>query len=114
MPNLITTHVLDTAVGRPAAGIEVTLSRIDDGQASVVGQGTTDVDGRIMTGLITPADFAPGVFQIRFQLENYSARQNTEPFYPEVTITFRVAADQTHYHVPLLLSPFGYTTYRGS
>ena len=97
----VTTHVLDTAAGRPAAGIAVTLES-DDG---VVWNGTTDADGRI--GDLGPARLGPGTYRLRFDTSDRS------PFFPEVVIAFVLDGD-SHFHVPLLLGRFGYTTYRGS
>ena len=103
----ITTHVLDTARGCPAAGIPVTLERLD-GTWQTAGTGTTDSDGRI-GDLLAPGDIAEGTWRITFNLEGYQAG-----FYPYATIVFRVRDGSQHYHVPLLLSPYGYSTYRGS
>jgi 5-hydroxyisourate hydrolase len=97
----VTTHVLDTALGRPAAGVGVTLEQ--DG--TVVAQGTTDPDGRV--GDLGPDRLDPGTYRLRFD----TAERST--FFPEVLIAFAVE-DGGHLHVPLLLSPHGYTTYRGS
>ena len=102
----LSTHVLDTALGRPAAGVGVTLLRGDD----VVGSGSTDTDGRLR-------DFAPrmepGTYTLAFATSDYFASTARPVFYPEVRVTFVIDTD-THYHVPLLLSPYGYSTYRGS
>jgi len=99
----ITTHVLDTAKGRPAANVRVTLTR--DGQTLF--EGATDNDGRAR--LLERAE--PGTYRLTFAIGEY----NPEGFFPEATIVFRVDEPaQPHYHVPLLLSPFGYSTYRGS
>ena len=114
MPSPITTHVLDTSQGRPAAGIGVELFRLTDDDALKVGNGQTDSDGRVTGGLIQAGDFRPGVYRIRFATQDYFQQLGCESFYPEVSITFVVAAGEEHYHVPLLLSPFGYSTYRGS
>jgi 5-hydroxyisourate hydrolase len=104
---VITTHVLDTAAGRPARGIAVELDRLDGDTWQRVGAGTTDDDGRLRT--LTPAGpVAPGTYRIRFATASHSA------FFPTVDICFAVADGSQHYHVPLLLSPFGYSTYRGS
>jgi 5-hydroxyisourate hydrolase len=99
----ITTHVLDTAKGRPAAGVPVRLERTDGHGWTRVGEGATDADGRARLG-----DVAPGHHRLTFDTSGWSA------FYPQVVIHFAVAALEDHYHVPLLLSPFGYSTYRGS
>lgn len=95
----ITTHVLDTAAGTPAAGITVRLLRGDDLLASA----TTDADGRVTD--LGPDALAPGAYRLEFDVAT--------PFLPRITIDFTVA-DTRHYHVPVLLSPYGYTTYRGS
>lgn len=114
MKSPITTHILDTSLGQPASGISVTLYRIEDGAAKQVGDGVTDDDGRIMQGLIEVTEYVSGPYQLRFAVASYFADQKLESFYPKVTIDFTVDAEQQHYHVPLLLSPFGYSTYRGS
>lgn len=114
MPAPITTHVLDTAHGRPAAGIDVVLFRVTGTLRERLGQARTDADGRVMQGLLPESEFVPGVYEIRFDVEPYFAAGDSPCFYPEVAITFRVVSGQPHYHVPLLLSPFGFTTYRGS
>lgn len=98
----ITTHVLDTAKGKPAAGVRLTLRRDDD--AIFVGE--TDADGRAR--LMEKAE--PGTYHLIFDTGAY----NPEGFFPLTTIVFRIEDPESHYHVPLLLSPFGYSTYRGS
>ncbi len=98
----ITTHVLDTAKGRPAAAMGVVLLR----DASVVFEGVTDHDGRAR--LVDRAE--AGTYRLTFDTGGY----NPGGFFPEVSIVFRIDEEQQHYHVPLLLSPFGYSTYRGS
>jgi 5-hydroxyisourate hydrolase len=109
----ITTHVLDTAQGQPAAGIQVTLERSDTtGVFSPAGSGTTDEDGRIRT--LLEGSLVPGTYRLRFETGPYFAAAGVTPFHPVVEITFAVRDARQHYHVPLLLSPFGYTTYRGS
>lgn len=107
----ITTHVLDTARGAPAAGVGVRLERWDGLAWRAVGAGTTDADGRCRTLLDAPP--AAGTHRLAFDTGAYFARHGVAAFFPSVTITFEVAGDP-HYHVPLLLSPFGYSTYRGS
>lgn len=111
---MITTHVLDTAAGRPGRGIAIELERAGEGGAwQPVGAGATDDDGRLRT--LTPAGpVAPGTYRIRFQTGAYFATQGTAGFFPVVEIQFTVADGAQHYHVPLLLSPFGFSTYRGS
>ncbi|MGH3350151.1 MAG: hydroxyisourate hydrolase [Nocardioides sp.] len=111
----ITTHVLDTALGRPAAGVPVRLSRIDPDPDSdnrvVLAEATTDDDGRVTD--LGPDQVPAGTYQLRFDTAAYSAATGQECFYPEVSVTFAVT-DRRHHHVPLLLSPFAYSTYRGS
>jgi 5-hydroxyisourate hydrolase len=102
---MITTHVLDTAQGRPASGIPVRLEVRELSGWTLVGQGTTDADGRLRT--LTQGAVRAGTYRLVFDTRACSA------FFPEVTILFAIA-DGAHYHVPLLLSPFGYSTYRGS
>lgn len=111
----ITTHVLDTALGRPAQGIVVHLDRQDaDESWAELGRGATNADGRITTLLPDGTALTPGVYRLRFLTEAYFASQNVRGFYPEVPILFRLDEPASHYHVPLLLCPFGYSTYRGS
>ena len=111
----ISTHVLDTATGRPAAGVRVSLDRVGgpDGDAPL-GAGETDGDGRLRALLAEDARLVEGTYRLRFAVGEYFARAGCEAFYPEVSVCFRVGPGGEHYHVPLLLSPFGYSTYRGS
>lgn len=110
----ITTHVLDTSTGRPAAGLSVVLERLGaDGSAARIGAGTTNDDGRIRDLLAAGETLTAGEYRLRFDTGAWFAREGREAFYPVVHVTFRIAAD-AHYHVPLLLNPFGYSTYRGS
>jgi 5-hydroxyisourate hydrolase len=104
----VSTHVLDAVTGRPAAGIGVVLERRGDDGFDVVTTGETNADGRVAD--LAP-DAAAGVYRLRFDVEGYLG-PNT--FYPEVAITFRISDASAHHHVPLLLSPFAYSTYRGS
>ena len=104
----LSTHVLDTSRGRPAAGIQVLLETRDGDD---LGHGTTDADGRV--GSIGPDRLEPGEYVLRFATGDYFAGQGVEGFYPEVLVVFAVGSDE-HYHVPVLLNPFGYATYRGS
>jgi 5-hydroxyisourate hydrolase len=107
----ITTHVLDTAAGRPAAGISVRLDkRAADGSFQPLASGRTDADGRCRD-LLPAGAVEAGVYRLVFDTAAYLHGQG---FYPEVPIVFSIAAPTEHYHVPLLLSPFGYSTYRGS
>jgi 5-hydroxyisourate hydrolase len=105
----ITTHVLDATAGRPAAGVAVTLLAATGEQ---VASGVTDADGRVAD--LGPDRLEPGHYRIDFGTGDYFAARGQDTFYPQVSIAFGVSADQAHYHVPLLLSPFAYSTYRGS
>ncbi len=111
----ITTHVLDTASGRPAEGVPVLLHEAgDDGAWLRAGGGTTDADGRL-SGLVPDGRSPrPGRHRLLFDTGAYFAAAGVSGFFPEVAVTFDVADPDEHYHVPLLLSPHGYTTYRGS
>jgi 5-hydroxyisourate hydrolase len=109
----ISTHVLDTAMGRPARGIRVVLKRASaDGSWGQVGGGVTDANGRIATLLDAQETVQEGAYRLSFYVSDYFGGQ--EHFYSEVTVHFLVRDAAVHYHVPLLLSPYGYTTYRGS
>jgi 5-hydroxyisourate hydrolase len=117
----ISTHVLDTALGRPAPGITVRLDRLDrldDGASGAeprpVGTGTTDADGRVRDLLPAGETLPEGIYRLTFDTGAYHADAGVPAFYPQVVVHFRVEAGDGHYHVPLLLSPFGYSTYRGS
>ena len=110
----ITTHVLDTSRGRPAEGVPATLEIEAAGGWKLLGKGTTNSDGRITDLISPPAQLTTGVYRLIFDTERYFAAQQLNAFYPQVTIVFRIEDTTQHYHVPLLLSPFGYSTYRGS
>ncbi len=111
----ITTHVLDTSRGQPAAGVYATLSvRGDDGRWTELAAAPTDANGRIGDLLPEQVKHAAGTYRLRFEVGEYFAEQEIEGFYPYVEIVFTVRDPGQHYHVPLLLSPFGYATYRGS
>lgn len=109
--NSITTHVLDTATGKPARGVPITLEFQKGTSFEQVGSGSTDDDGRLRTLLGGKAPEA-GVYRITFDTSAYYGE--AECFYPYVSIVFRIKDTSSHYHVPLLLSPFGISTYRGS
>lgn len=104
----LSTHVLDATSGRPAAGVAVTLT---DAAGAVLADAATDDDGRI-AGLA--AELAAGVYRLRFDTGAYFAAQGVVGFYPEVVIAFEITEPAGHYHVPVLLSPYAYSTYRGS
>ena len=109
----ITTHVLDTASGIPAPGITVSLYRYTNDVWHLLGSEITDADGRVKR--LLPDDYQPetGSYKLTFLLEPYFKTQALPCFYPEASIVF-IVSDHSHYHIPLLLSPYGYTTYRGS
>jgi 5-hydroxyisourate hydrolase len=110
---MITTHVLDTARGVPAAGLEVFLEMRHASEWSPIGRTTTDAQGRVATFSDTP--LSVGIYRLTFDTGAYHRDQGmTAPFFPEVRIVFNVREAGAHHHVPLLLSPFGYTTYRGT
>ncbi|MET8541987.1 hydroxyisourate hydrolase [Kitasatospora sp. NPDC004799] len=108
----ISTHVLDTSLGHPAAGVPVELARRTEDGWQVLGTSVTDSDGRVSD---LPAVAAGSVVRLLFDTGAYHAPASAgPPFFPEVSIVFTVAPEQDHYHVPLLLNPFGYSVYRGS
>jgi 5-hydroxyisourate hydrolase len=114
MKSPITTHVLDTMRGRPAEGIRVSVEKKIGGAWMKLASGKTNADGRIAD--LLPANFAlsTGTYRMRFETAAYFKRINTRAFYPSVDVTFEIKDVTSHYHIPLLLSPFGYSTYRGS
>lgn len=109
----ITTHILDVSAGVPARGVAVTLERQTSEGWKVIGEGVTDDDGRLRDLLASDAVLQIGNYRLNFDTGNYFSAKKIDSFYPFVTIAFTVF-DSSHYHVPLLLSPFGYSTYRGS
>jgi 5-hydroxyisourate hydrolase len=119
----LSTHVLDAALGQPAAGIPVRLDRLDGAAWVPVASGVTGTDGRLARWRAAddpaasepPAgEPAPGVHRLTFDTGGYFADRGIAAFYPEVVVTFQVRDADGHYHLPLLLSPFAYSTYRGS
>lgn len=116
----ITTHILDLSTGRPAAGVEVVLEWRRVGEVAnadrwtAIGHGATDDDGRQRTLMAAGTAPEAGWYRLTFASGEYFARAGTPTFYPFVTVVFEVTSRDQHYHVPLLLSPFGYSTYRGS
>lgn len=110
----ISTHILDTSLGRPAADVLVTLERVDDAAQSSVASARTDANGRVAKFSEPFADVTPGTYRLGFATAEYFARTNRPVFYPEIVVSFRIDADHEHFHIPLLMSPFGYSTYRGS
>lgn len=109
----VSTHVLDIHRGRPASGVPVKLERKNAEAFEVLKAGTTDSDGRVKD-LVPEGQLEAGTYRITFDTGVYFAAQNLEGFYPEAAIVFIVRDPNSHYHVPLLLSAHGYSTYRGS
>lgn len=110
----ITTHILDTSHGKPAAGVSVSLERREKGQWQRIGASTTNNDGRIEDLLQAGDSIEAGMYRLNFETEPYFKNMGVKSFFPLVTLNFEVQKTDEHYHVPLLLSPFGYSTYRGS
>jgi 5-hydroxyisourate hydrolase len=110
----ITTHVLDTSSGRPASGVRVELERSSGEQWETIGTCETDADGRARALMATGAPLSLGVYRLTFHVGAYFTQRALPTFYPSVIIAFEVNHADEHYHVPLLVSPYGYTTYRGS
>lgn len=109
----LSTHVLDTALGRPASGVPLVLFRQISGEWAETGRGSTDADGRCGT-LLGNEVLATGLYRLRFGIAPYFARQGLPPLYPYVEVVFNVADPAQHFHIPLLMTANGYTTYRGS
>jgi 5-hydroxyisourate hydrolase len=113
--NRISTHVLDTALGKPAARVPVRFEKREKGDRWItLGSVSTDADGRCAQMLAESQAGAKGVYRLVFDTATYYAAQNISGLYPVVEITFEVLKGESHCHIPLLLSPNGYTTYRGS
>ena len=110
----ITTHVLDTSLGRPAAGVGVTLARREGSVWVELGRGTTNDDGRCQDLLPPGSSLQQSVYRLSFDSAAYFGARGAPTFYPEVSVVFEVRESTQHHHVPLLLSPFGFTVYRGS
>ena len=118
MAGFLTTHVLDTARGCPAQGLKITLYRIDGGGRERIAETVTNADGRTDSPILPQERFATGLYELVFAAGDYlraTGQAGAEPlFLDQVPIRFGMAEGDSHYHVPLLLSPFGYSTYRGS
>ena len=110
----ITTHVLDTSRGRPAGGVHVELDAYDGTSWRRVARGVTDSEGRLRSLMPDDSVLVGGVYRLTFDTAGYFRAQNATAFYPRVLVEFIVGEGESHYHVPLLLSPFGYSTYRGT
>lgn len=110
----ISTHILDTALGRPAAAVPVALSRMENGAWSLINEAVTDTDGRCKHLLPPTQILEPGTYRIHFETAGYFERNRLQGLYPYIEIVFTVSDEKQHYHIPVLLSANGYTTYRGS
>lgn len=110
----ISTHVLDTARGVPGEGLPITLEAREGGDWEVIGGGTTNEDGRVADLLQHRDELFEGIYRMTFDTEAYFDHHDIRGFYPVVRVVFEVQAPDEHYHVPLLISPYGYSTYRGS
>lgn len=108
----VTTHILDTGAGRPAAGVAVELYARDGDGWRLLASSTTDGDGRVKE--LGPESLPAGTYRLNFATGDYYRSLGTATFFPEVDLAFTVSGGDEHYHVPLLLSPFAYSTYRGS
>ena len=109
----ITTHVLDTSIGRPAEGVKVVLCRMKIDDWEVIANGQTNADGRILDWAAAEEGVGEGVYMLRFETMSYFDTIGVSSFYPFIEIHFEILTE-SHYHIPLLLSPYGYSTYRGS
>lgn len=111
----LTTHVLDTARGRPAENLRIDLLRVDGDRLHEIRSVQTNADGRTDEPMLVGADFVAGIYELRFHAGAYhNLRSEGPPFLDVVPVRFGIADASGHYHVPLLLSPYGYSTYRGS
>ena len=111
----LSTHVLDTSRGRPAAGITISLERLNAGEGwTPLSEAATDDDGRVKHFVLAEPNLGPGTYRLVFSVEKYFKELNQQTFYPQVSVAFLIEPGAEHYHVPLLISPFGYSTYRGS
>jgi len=108
----LSTHVLDTARGAPAAGIGIALFALDGDLRTPLAQTVTNADGR--TAEPIAAALEPGLYELVFDVASYFAGRGTPSFYDQIPVRFRIGAGESHYHVPLLVAPWGYATYRGS
>jgi 5-hydroxyisourate hydrolase len=110
----ISTHILDTALGRPAAAVPVTLAFMTNGAWFLISEAVTDADGRCKYLLPATQTLQAGIYRVHFETNVYFERNRMEGLYPYVEVVFRVSDREQHYHIPLLLTANGYTTYRGS
>ena len=109
----LTTHILDTTKGKPALGVTITLYQQEGNDWKQIAQGATNADGRIPDLLKKDVQLEFGIYKMKFETAEYFGLQSIQTFYPFVEIVFSITTNE-HYHVPLLLNPYGYSTYRGS
>ena len=109
----LTTHILDTTKGKPVAGVTIILFQDENDNWKEVARGITNADGRIPDLLKKDAILPHGIYKLRFETKPYFDKDKLESLYPFIVVVFTISSDQ-HYHIPLLLNPFGYSTYRGS
>jgi hydroxyisourate hydrolase len=107
---MISTHILDTSIGIPAEGVFITLEKENNGAWQTLSQGTTNADGR----LTFDCEKAPGNYRLLFKIESYYEKKKIESFFLDTPVHFKIKDTSRKYHVPLLLNPYGYSTYRGS
>jgi 5-hydroxyisourate hydrolase len=114
MSGKLSTHVLDIAKGRPAAGLKIQLWRIEDSERQLLKEAITNQDGRTETALLLGDDLKPGVYELVFEVGSYFLKAAEDAFLQDVPVRFRIVNPKENYHIPLLVSPWSYTTYRGS
>lgn len=114
----LTSHVLDISSGRPAIGVRIDLYRLQDGQSDLLRSEVTNSDGRVQGPILSGVDFTPGIYELVFHIGDYFRGIGVElaepAFLDQVPVRFGIADKDVHYHVPLLIAPWGYNTYRGS
>ncbi len=110
----LTTHVLDTAKGRPAAGMKIDLYRVEGDDLTLIKSVATNDDGRTDSPMLSGGEFQTGSYELRFHAGDYIGGDDGVPFLDVVPVRFGIGDSSAHYHVPLLVSPYGYSTYRGS
>lgn len=111
---MITTHILDLSSGKPAAGVRVVLATIEDGIRTKVGAGVTDAEGRLRDLVPKAKKLDAGTWELTFETGPYFTARGAQPFHPRIAVMVEITDPAQDYHVPLLISPYGYTTYRGS
>ena len=111
---MISTHILDLSTGKPAAGVRVVLASMEDGRRTTVASGVTDADGRLKDLLPKSRKLEAAIYELTFETGVYFTSRKVFPFHPRISVTFEVTDPERDHHVPLLISAFGYTTYRGS